>query len=154
MRTKLLVLVATGFAVLAVAGPTFAHHGTAAYYMKDTVTVKGTVTDFEFVNPHCQVYFDVKNDNGETEQWQGELTAPTKLARGGWTKHTLKPGDTVTVSGPVTKSGKHSILTPKRLQSRGWGCCITSSGRTGIWVKSHARETIPISTSLRTPKSV
>jgi hypothetical protein len=109
MRTKLLVLVATVFAVLVVAGPTFAHHGTAAYAMKDTVTVKGMVTDFEFVNPHCQVYFDVKNDKGETEQWQGELTAPTKLARGGWTKHTLKPGDTVTVSGPVTKSGKHSI---------------------------------------------
>jgi Family of unknown function (DUF6152) len=64
MRTKFLVPVATVFAVLAVAGPTFAHHGTAAYDMKDTVTVKGTVTDFEFVNPHCRVYFDVKNDKG------------------------------------------------------------------------------------------
>jgi DNA/RNA endonuclease YhcR with UshA esterase domain len=106
MKTKLLVLVVTVFAV---AGPTFAHHGTAAYDMKDPVTVTGTVTDFEFVNPHCQVYLEVKNDKGETEQWQGELTAPTKLARGGWTKRTLKPGDTVTVSGPVTKSGKHSI---------------------------------------------
>jgi uncharacterized protein DUF6152 len=109
MKTKLLVLVAAVFAVLIVAGPTLAHHGTAAYEMKDMVTVKGTVTDFEFVNPHCQIYLDVKNEKGETEQWQGELTAPTKLARGGWTKHTLKAGDTVTVSGPVTKSGKHSI---------------------------------------------
>jgi hypothetical protein len=77
--------------------------------MKTTVTVMGTVTDFEFVNPHCQIYFDVKNDKGETEQWQGELTTPTKLARGGWTKNTLNPGDTITVSGQVTKSGKHSI---------------------------------------------
>jgi hypothetical protein len=65
MRTTLLVLAAAVFAVLAVAGPTFAHHGAAAYDMKDTVTVMGTVTDFEFVNPHCQVYFDVKNDKSD-----------------------------------------------------------------------------------------
>jgi hypothetical protein len=56
-------------AVPIVAGPTFAHYGTAAYEMKDVVTVKGTVTDFEFVNPHCQIYFDVKNEKGESEQW-------------------------------------------------------------------------------------
>ena len=92
MKNKVLVPVAAVFAVLIVAGPTFAHHGTTAYEMKDVVTVKGTVTDFEFVNPHHQVYFDVKNEKRETEQWQGELTAPTKLARG-WTKPTLKSGE-------------------------------------------------------------
>jgi hypothetical protein len=81
--------------------------------MKNVVTVKGTVSDFEFVNPHCQVYFDVKNDKGETESWQGELTAPNKLMRAGWDKHTLKPGDLVTVTGPVAKSGKHSIWIHK-----------------------------------------
>lgn len=89
--------------------PVLAHHGTAAYDTSKTVTVKATMTEFEFTNPHCQLYFDVTNNNGETEKWQGELTAPNKLARAGWTKDTLKPGDSVTVSGYVSKSGAHSI---------------------------------------------
>ena len=100
-------------AIWAVAGPAFAHHGTAAFDLGKVVTVKGTVTSFDFSNPHCLVHFDVKNDKGETEQWQAELTAPTKLARGGWSKRTLKAGDTVTVTGPVSKSANHTIWTQK-----------------------------------------
>jgi len=112
MRQRLLLL-ATAASILFLAAPGFAHHGTAAYDTKNLVTVTGTVTDFEFVNPHCQVYFDVKNAQGETESWQAELTAPNKLTRGGWTKHSLKPGDQITVTGAVAKSGKHSIWIQK-----------------------------------------
>ena len=112
MCRYLMVLVVTA-AICAVAGPAFAHHGTAAFDLGKVVTVKGTVTSFDFSNPHCLVHFDVKNDKGETEQWQAELTAPTKLARGGWSKRTLKAGDTVTVTGPVSKSANHTIWTQK-----------------------------------------
>jgi hypothetical protein len=119
MRTKLLVLLAVVVALLAVSGPLLAHHGTAAFETKDVVTVKATMTDFQFINPHVQLHFEAKNEKGETEQWQGELTAPNKLARAGWTKHTLKPGDAVTISGYIAKDGAHSIWIRKLIGPEG-----------------------------------
>lgn len=113
MKTRLLVVVAAVVAALVFSGPMFAHHGTAAYDTGNPVTVKGTVTDFRFINPHCQVYFDIKNDKGEVEHWQGELTAPNKLARAGWTKHSLNPGDQINVTGLVGKYGGHSMWIRK-----------------------------------------
>jgi DNA/RNA endonuclease YhcR with UshA esterase domain len=113
MKTRLLAVVAAVVAALVFSGPMFAHHGTAAYDTGNPVTVKGTVTDFRFINPHCQVYFDIKNDKGEVEHWQGELTAPNKLARAGWTKHSLTPGDQINVTGLVGKYGGHSIWIRK-----------------------------------------
>ena len=110
---KLIVVVAAIAALLVVSNPTLAHHGTAAYDTKNPVTLKATVTEFHFINPHSQVYFDVKNDKGEVEHWQGELTAPNKLARAGWTKHSLNPGDQITVSGPVGKNNGRSIWIQK-----------------------------------------
>ncbi len=113
MRTKILVLIMSVAAVLVVAGATFAHHGTAAYDTSKDVTVKGTMTDFRFVNPHVQLYFDVKNDKGEIEKWQAELTAPNKLSRAGWDKHTLNPGDSITASGYVSKNDPHTMWINK-----------------------------------------
>jgi hypothetical protein len=113
MRSKFLALAAVVAAVLMFAGLTFAHHGTAAYDTSNPLTVKGTVTEFRFINPHCQVYFDIKNDKGEVEHWQGELTAPNKLARAGWTKHSLNVGDQITVTGFVGKYGGHSLWIRK-----------------------------------------
>jgi hypothetical protein len=113
MKTKSLAVVATVAVILAFSGVMFAHHGTAAYDTSDALTFKGTVTEFRFINPHCQIYFDVKNDKGEVEHWQGELTAPNKLARAGWTKHSLNPGDQITVSGFAGKYGGHSLWIRK-----------------------------------------
>ena len=98
---------------LTVSGPIFAHHGTAAFDTTKTVTVKGIIADFQFANPHCEVFFDVKNEKGEMEKWDGELTAPNKLARAGWSKETLKPGDKVTVSGYPGKSAPHTLWIVK-----------------------------------------
>jgi hypothetical protein len=100
-------------AVLWLAGAAFAHHGTAAYDTSKMTTVTGTVTAFDFINPHCQVYWDVKSENGETEKWQGELTAPNKLARAGWNKDTLKPGDKITITGYRTKTGTNVLWIRK-----------------------------------------
>jgi len=113
MRTKIFVLILAVAAVLIASGPTFAHHGTAAYDTKNIVTVKGTMTDFRFINPHVQLFFDVKNDKGEVEKWQAELSAPNKLSRAGWDKHTLKPGDPVTASGYVAKGDTHTMWINK-----------------------------------------
>src|SRR6201984_1102442 len=112
MNAKLFTVVAA-LALLIVAVPVFAHPGAAAYDTSNALTFKGTVTEFRFINPHCQVYFDVKNDKGEVEHWQGELTAPNKLARAGWTKHSLNVGDQITVSGFAGKYGGHSLWIRK-----------------------------------------
>jgi len=113
MKIKNLFLIISVVAVLTVTSPTFAHHGTAAYDTKNIVTVKATMTDFLFINPHVQLHFDVKNDKGEIEKWQAELTAPNKLARAGWDKHTLKPGDSITASGYVGKNDAHTMWINK-----------------------------------------
>jgi hypothetical protein len=113
MQAKLRVLVVAMAALLAFSVPTFAHHGGAAYDMSNPLTLKGTVTEFQFINPHSLVFFDVKNDKGETEHWQGELTAPNKLARAGWTKRSLNPGDKVTITGAVGKNNAHALTIRK-----------------------------------------
>jgi hypothetical protein len=113
MRTKLVSLIALGV-LLALSVPAFAHHGSAAYDMSKTVTVTGTVTDFQFVNPHVLIAMDVKDPaTGKIEHWQGELTSPNHLARAGWTKSTIKPGDELTITGGPAKSGSPTMWIRK-----------------------------------------
>ena len=119
MRTTWIVLAATLLALLAVSIPLSAHHGTAAFDVTKMVTLKATITDFQYVNPHVQIYWDTKNDKGEIEKWQGELTAPNKLSRAGWNKNTLKPGDQVTVSGNVESNGSHVMWIRKIVTAAG-----------------------------------
>lgn len=104
---------------LALATATFAHHGTANYETNKTITVKGTVTDFQFVNPHVQIFWDAKDDAGATQKWQGELTSPNRLTRAGWSKNSIKPGDTITISGYPTKSGSNEIWIQKVMLASG-----------------------------------
>jgi hypothetical protein len=113
MRVRIPLAAACFAAFLVVAGSALAHHGTASYDTSKVVTVKATMTEFRFINPHVQLYFDVKNDKGETEKWQAELTAPNKLSRAGWDKHTLKPGDSITASGYVSKNDPHTMWINK-----------------------------------------
>jgi Family of unknown function (DUF6152) len=112
-RTRLSIAVPLIVTALLLAIPLLAHHGAAAFDVTKMVTVKGTVTDFQYVNPHVQVYFDAKNDKGEAESWQGELTAPNKLSRAGWNKRTLKPGDMITVTGNPAANGAHTLWIRK-----------------------------------------
>jgi hypothetical protein len=89
-----------------ITAPLQAHHGEANYDTDKTVSVKGTVTDFEFVNPHVLISLDVKNDKGEIEKWVGEARSPAMLSRyGGWDKNTIKLGDSITFYGHRTKNG-------------------------------------------------
>jgi hypothetical protein len=119
LKRKLLMCVGLGIGISIFSVSLFAHHGTAAYDTTKMVTVKGTMTEFRFINPHVQIFFDVKNDKGEVEKWQAELTAPNKLARAGWDKETLKPGDSITVSGYVTKDVGHTMWIDKLIGPSG-----------------------------------
>jgi hypothetical protein len=110
---KFALILAVSFAALLVSAPLLAHHGEANYDTEKVVSVKGTVSDFEFINPHTLITVDVKNDKGEIEKWDCEMRSPTMLVRvGGWDKNTLKHGDVITVFGFRAKNG----TTVMRLQ--------------------------------------
>ena len=117
MRSNIVRNAAKSFAVvsgmLLISISLSAHHGQAGYNTTETVTVSGAVTEFQFVNPHSIVSLNVKDDKGETQPWQGELTSPNHLLRAEWTSTTLKPGDQVTMSGYRAKSGANSMWITK-----------------------------------------
>ncbi len=88
--------------------PAFAHHGNADYDETTPVTMKGAVTQFAWVNPHVQIFLDVKDDKDAVTHWVVESFSPGKLSRSGWTKDSLKPGDAITVTISAAKNGSPS----------------------------------------------
>ena len=119
MKTRLRVTFALALSFLAVSAAAWAHHGTANYDTEHSVSVKGTVTDFQFVNPHVLIYMDTKDQSGKVAHWQGELTSPNRLARAGWKKDTIKPGDVITISGFPAKSGSPEVWIQKVIAADG-----------------------------------
>ena len=105
MKKALLSVSVILTALLAVAAPAPAHHGTTAYDSGKTLRLKGTVTAFTWVNPHASLEWDVKNESGAIEHWVVELMSPGMLTRSGWHHDSVKPGDEVTVSFHPTKNG-------------------------------------------------
>lgn len=86
--------------------PLFAHHGTGVAYETDkSVTVKGTVTEWIWANPHCGLLFDATDDSGNVVHWGAELGNPHQESGAGFSKDIFKPGDKVTVTGHPAKSG-------------------------------------------------
>jgi hypothetical protein len=76
----------------------FAHHGGSEYDTKNLMTLKGTVTEFHWANPHCQVFVDVKDNSGKVVNWAIETLAPAVLKRAGWSKDTLQTGDQISIT--------------------------------------------------------
>jgi len=105
--------------LMGLATAAYAHHGTANYDTTRDITVKGIVTGFDFVNPHVQIFWEAKDATGAAQKWQGELTSPNRLTRAGWSKNSIKPGDTITISGYPTKSGSNEIWIQKVVMANG-----------------------------------
>jgi len=82
-----------------------AHHGNSAYDETARVPIKGVVTEFVWVNPHSQIYLDVKDKNGKVVHWGIETNSPGILTRAGWTRRSLKAGDEVTIILCPAKNG-------------------------------------------------
>lgn len=105
MKFKLAaVLVLTGV-LLVVAGPLRAHHGNSAYDEEHWITLSGTVTEFVWANPHCQIFLDVKDDKGAVVNWAIESQSPGIMRRNNWARTSVKPGDQITITLAPAKNG-------------------------------------------------
>ena len=99
MTRKLVTFFVLAIGLLAISGVALAHHGEAGSYDNSMrVTVKATVSEIVWTNPHAQLFFDFKNDKGVSEHWGVEMLSPGNLVRIGWNRDTIKPGDTILVN--------------------------------------------------------
>lgn len=103
-RSIFLVALAAGVVLLS--SRAYAHHSTAEYDMANVSSIKGTVTKFEWTNPHAYIYVQAKDDKGGTLEWTGELASVGMLARANWKRDSVKPGDEITMFGNRAKDGR------------------------------------------------
>ena len=100
--------------------PVFAHHGSAAYDMTQTLTFDATVTQFIFGNPHSQMFFDSKDEKGNVIHWACELQSPSYLLRIGWTRNIVKAGDRITIiANPNKKQNVRTLYLTKAILADG-----------------------------------
>jgi hypothetical protein len=92
-------------ALLIFSAAALAHHGVAGYDLNKTVTVHGTVTKFDWSNPHVVVYVDAKNESGEMQHWTIEFASPVHMVRAGWSKNSMKAGDDIVIDTHPSKNG-------------------------------------------------
>jgi len=108
MNARYWFVLTAGITLVLTAIPALAHHAFAAEFDRQKpVTITGTVTKVEWANPHARFYVDAKDETGKVNNWDFELGSPNGLMRRGWTRNSLKIGDTVTVTGWRAKNAPH-----------------------------------------------
>jgi len=105
VRVRILLALALGISALILTIPTYAHHGNSAFDAGKRIVLKGAVTEWVWANPHCWLKFDVKDDNGTVVHWTAETTNAPDMIERGWSAHTFKAGDEVTVTLEPVKNG-------------------------------------------------
>jgi len=113
MKTRSLAVVAVAAGLFMLSRPTLAHHSMAMYDQTREITLTGRVTEFRLTNPHIQILFDVKTDQGNIEHWSSIGDNPVNLRRKGWNRNTIKPNDQITISGYPAKEGRPLMTTNK-----------------------------------------
>jgi hypothetical protein len=106
MRHRLLRTLGVALVLLAASVPLLAHHGAAQFDVGKKVTVKGTVVEWFWANPHCFLRFDAAGDDGQVVHWAVETQSGPNILPQGFTKQTFKVGDQVTVTLEPVKNGR------------------------------------------------
>jgi hypothetical protein len=128
---KFLMVAAAAFALSTLmAGATvLAHHAFASEYdAKKPVTVKGTITKMQWINPHAWLHIDVKAPDGSVQSWALEFGGPSGLMKRGWRKTDLPVGAEVTVKGYLAKNGTNTINADTVTMGDGRSLFAGSSG--------------------------
>jgi hypothetical protein len=114
------ILTALSVALFFTPNAAFPHHGVSVYDMAKTTTMKATITEFEWAQPHCQIHFDAPNDKGEVQHWEIETPPPTMMIeKEGWTRKSLSPGDEVTIYFHAAKNGSLRGILIRIVTARG-----------------------------------
>jgi len=106
MSKRGIALFAAAVGLVIVSMPLLAHHGTSVFDMGKALTMKGSVTEWDWSNPHCLLQFDVKNETGQVVHWIAETQNPAKMVNAGWRKVSFKPGDEVTITLVPARNGQ------------------------------------------------
>jgi hypothetical protein len=122
--TRVISAVFAALAAVVIAGaPLIAHHGSGVSYfttLDKAVTMKGTITEVRWQNPHVFILYDVKDDKGTVVSWAAETSSPTSMiGEHGWTRHTVKVGDEITVTVLPSRAGTPAGLLYKIVAADG-----------------------------------
>jgi len=107
-----------GCAVM-LAAPAFAHHSAVMFDDQKEVTVKGTIKEFQYTNPHSWLLVDVKNDDGSVTTWGFEAEGPSTLTRAGIRKSDFAPGTEITITGNPMRDGRPAAAWIKATRGDG-----------------------------------
>ena len=119
-ETRLILFAITVF-LLSV--PVLAHHGSAISYetqLEKAISMKGTVTEFVWKNPHCYILYNVKDANGKVVEWSAETSSPSSMTgEHGWSRTTVKAGDELTFTVLPSKVSTSAGLLYKLVAADG-----------------------------------
>lgn len=125
------ILMALGIALLGAAGA-HAHHSFAAYYFEEqTVTIEGSVTEFEYRSPHAWLHVLAPDEDGQMQRFSAEWANPQRLARDGVTADRIKAGDVVRVTGSPGRTASERKIHLKRIERPADGWAWGGMGRRG-----------------------
>ncbi len=105
------IRIAAALLAMAASNLSLAHHANSAYDRTTTISITGTVTRWQFINPHCGIWLQVSQEDGTTIEWAGEFQSVQDLYRFfGWNKDTFQPGDEVTILGNPDRRDGHASM--------------------------------------------
>ena len=121
MKNKALSFLSAATALLLIPVSAPAHHGWAAFTSDPAsqITLKGIVKEFHFVNPHSVIELNVKDDKGQIQVWEGELTSNTNLAPRGWTAISIEDRQEITLTGYPARNGSHALRVTRIVLANG-----------------------------------
>ncbi len=120
MQTERFVAAMAAVILLAGTVSALAHHNTSSRYDEaNPITLTGTVIRFRLINPHSQLEFEVKDENGNVTKWTAEAGPPSGMYRRGWRVDEVKPGDQITVTGEPAFDGSKTMGMKKLVAPSG-----------------------------------